>query len=103
LSSSLARFAILDEGLDVADFGLELFGKAASPERMALPISLEAALRLSCLVCNSVSARAASSRDQLINRGLRLAPTRALHQRIDKSRRVVANPFDIKHVLNAPG
>ncbi|CDX39926.1 conserved membrane hypothetical protein [Mesorhizobium sp. ORS 3359] len=36
--------------------------------------------------------------DQIVDRGLRLVSRpRALHQRLDKGLRVIANPFDIKH------
>ena len=73
---------------------------AMSLLRMALPISLEAALRRSCLVCNSPrwARRASSFAEHIIDGRARLfLRPLTLHQRVDEGLRVLANPFDVEH------
>ena len=73
---------------------------AASPERMALPISFEAALRRSWRSCRRPRwARRASSlaiRSSTVSLRLLGGPL-PLHQRFGERLRVFANPFDVEH------
>ena len=100
VETTLLGLGALDEALDLADLGLQPLGQrhVLVAHRIADLLRGGVAAFLCLLQVDEMLAARLVPGDQVIDGGARLVlRPLALHQRIDKRLRFVANPFDVEH------
>ena len=102
---ALHGLGALQEGLDLADLGLELLGQrhVLVAHGVADLLGGGVAALLALLQLAEMGAPVLVERHQFVDLGLRLVHgPLPLHQGFGESRGIVANPFDVEHVRRFP-